>query len=283
MNGADYFLFFLGLIWVVVATVFDIRKREVPNWLNFSLILFALAFRYFYGVFNGINYFIYGGLGFILFFGLAHVFYYGRVFAGGDAKLLMGLGAVLPLFEGYAGNVKMLLYFIFVFMVLGSLYGLVYSLALAAGSFQKFAGEFKKQIFQKRRIFYFSTFFVILFGILAFYLGGISWLLPLILFLMPFLYIYAKSVEEVCMVAALSPLKVSEGDWLYQPIKIGNKMVYPRWEGLHAAEVQLIQTYGKKRILVKQGIPFIPAFLIAYLFFFCVFFFRVFSIDLNTF
>jgi hypothetical protein len=30
----------------------DLKKREVPNWLNFSLVVFALAYRAFYSVIN---------------------------------------------------------------------------------------------------------------------------------------------------------------------------------------------------------------------------------------
>jgi len=86
-----YFLFALAIIWTTFAAIQDIKTREVSNWLNFSLIAFALAYRAFYSISKkDPKFFILGVLGFIIFFILAHVFYYGRAFAGGDAKLLMG-------------------------------------------------------------------------------------------------------------------------------------------------------------------------------------------------
>jgi len=41
------FLIVLALVWVIFATIQDIRTREVANWLSFSLIIFALGFRFF--------------------------------------------------------------------------------------------------------------------------------------------------------------------------------------------------------------------------------------------
>jgi len=86
-----YFLFVLAFVWMIFAVVQDLKTREVANWLNFSLIGFALAYRAFYSSFTGEWMFLgFGFLGFLMFFILAHVFYYSKVFAGGDAKLLMG-------------------------------------------------------------------------------------------------------------------------------------------------------------------------------------------------
>lgn len=268
MIGADIFLFFLGLIWVAAASICDIRKREVPNWLNFSLILFALAFRYFYGVLNEFDYFLYGFLGFAFFFALAHLFYYGKVFAGGDAKLLMGLGVVLPMFSDYLVNFQMMLYFVLMFMIVGSVYGLFYSFVLVSLNVRRFAAEFREQFWKKLPLFYISLFFVVASLIFTLYAGGISWLLPVVLLFLPFLYVYAKSVEEACMVAALLPREVTEGDWLYEPLRVGGKIFVPRWEGLTKRQVEFVQRHGKRRILIKQGIPFVPAFFFAYLFFF---------------
>mgnify|MGYP001614646475 FL=1 len=93
-----YFLFLLGLLWCIFATVQDLRKREIANWLNFSMIIFALAYRAFYSIEarDGGDFFLFGLGGFGIFFLLANLLYYGRAFAGGDAKLLMGFGALLP-------------------------------------------------------------------------------------------------------------------------------------------------------------------------------------------
>src|SRR6056297_2108238 len=94
-----FLLLVLGLIWISFAVIQDIREREISNWLNFSLIIFALGFRFFYSLFElqDMSFFYQGGIGFGTFLVLGNLFYYSRMFAGGDAKLFMALGAVLPL------------------------------------------------------------------------------------------------------------------------------------------------------------------------------------------
>ena len=113
----DLFLLILGLIWLIVASIQDIKKREVANWLSFSLIAFALVYRAFYSVlFFDLWFFLYGLIGLILFVGLAYAFYYARIFAGGDAKLLMGLGAIL----GFATSLRenLIIFCVFIFLLL---------------------------------------------------------------------------------------------------------------------------------------------------------------------
>jgi len=125
-----YFLFGLAFIWMVFATVQDLKSREVANWLNFSLIGFALAYRAFYSAaFDKWEFFLFGILGFSVFFVLAHLMYYGKIFAGGDAKLLMALGVILP-FEKYRSLLFDGLGFIFVLFFVGAVYSLAYSVFL---------------------------------------------------------------------------------------------------------------------------------------------------------
>ncbi len=45
------FLSVLAFVWISFAVIFDLKKREIPNWLNFSLIIFAIGFRFFYSLF----------------------------------------------------------------------------------------------------------------------------------------------------------------------------------------------------------------------------------------
>jgi Flp pilus assembly protein protease CpaA len=46
------FLIVLAVVWIGAATICDLKSREVPNWINFSLIIFALGFRFFYSLFS---------------------------------------------------------------------------------------------------------------------------------------------------------------------------------------------------------------------------------------
>ncbi len=38
MEMGNYFLIVIAFIWILFAVVQDLRKREVANWVNFSLL-----------------------------------------------------------------------------------------------------------------------------------------------------------------------------------------------------------------------------------------------------
>jgi len=57
------------------------------------------------------------------------------------------------------------------------------------------------------------------------------------------------------------PSKLTEGDWIEQNVKIGKTTIKKSVHGLSLKEIKLLKKY-KKSILIKEGIPFTPAFLI---------------------
>ena len=263
------FLLILAGIYLAIASVCDLKKREVPNWLSFSLILFAMAYRAFYSAVNSDFYFfLYGLIGFAFFFVLAYAFYYARIFAGGDAKLLMALGSIMFFLQSFSDNLVVLIVFIFLLLFVGGIYGLIYSFALALKNKEKFGKEFLKQA-EKRKIMillWLTTAILILAA--SFYFSDFIILaLSFLIFIFPFLFVHAKAVEESCLIIEISSKKITVGDWLYEPVKIGRKVIKPDWEGLSEEEVGLIKKFGKKKIKVKYGIPFVPAFLFAFLIF----------------
>lgn len=265
MLAENWFLVVVALVWIIIAVVQDFRKREVANWLNFSLIAIALSYRAFVSVLLwNYWYFFYGLIGFGVFFLLANLFYYGRVFAGGDAKLLMSLGAVLPFSLSFFGNSQIFLYFIVLLMFGGSIYGLFYSIILSSKHKKQFSQEISKQ-FKKNKKFIkmFVVPSILLLIIILIIKQFLLIFFPLILILFPFLYIYAKSIEESCMIKSVPAKQLTIGDWLYKSVKIGKKTIKPNWEGLNEEELTILRK-TKKKILVKEGIPFTPSFLIAF-------------------
>ena len=262
----DWFLILIGLAWILVASAQDLRKREVWNWLSFSLIAIALVYRSFFAVYNSdLMFFIYGVLGLFIFVVLGYAMYYARVFAGGDAKLLFGLGAILPFSGSVISNLMVMGIFIVLLLFAGSLYGLIYSFFLVLGNRKSFSKEFSKQ-FRKHKVFAYLLFvisFVLI--ILPIMMSDIVFLLfPMIIFLLPVLFIYGKAIEESCMIQTLKSSQLTEGDWLYEKVKVGRKTIEPYWEGLTSEELKILRKF-KGKVKVKVGIPFVPGFLIAFI------------------
>lgn len=257
-----YFLFALALIWIVFAVVQDLKKREVANWLNFSLIGFALAYRAFYSAYSSEwMFFVYGLIGCGVFFAIANLLYYSRVFAGGDAKLLMGLGAILP-FENYLDLVYTGLGFIILLFLAGALYSLIYSIFIAYKNLEKFRKEFLSR-FKKLKIYLPVILIFVLISLLIVNDKVFWMLIYIILFAASLLFIYVKSLD-VCMIKLVNPAKLTEGDWLEKDVHIGNFIVKKSVHGLSLGDIMKLKKAGKK-VLIKEGIPFTPAFLIAFI------------------
>ena len=255
----------LMLIWLVFAVIQDLRTREIANWLNFSLIVFALGFRFFYELFSDINFvFFYQGLlGLGIFFVLGTLLYYGRIFAGGDAKLMMSLGSILPFSKSFFINLNIFALFFVLFLIFGMIYGVVFSVVLMLKNWNPFKQEFFKQFKKFRKI----ILIIFLIGLLFMGLGfrePLLFFFGFFIFVIPYLFIFAKSIDESCMIKKIKPKFLREGDWLYKDLKIGKTSIKATWEGLSKEQIKLIKK-KKIEILIKQGIAFAPVFLASFI------------------
>lgn len=266
INNENLFLIALGLIWIIGAVIQDIKRREVDNLWNFSLIGFALAYRLIVSVFNGDYWFFINGLlGLAIFLFLGNLFYYSRIFAGGDAKLLIALGAILPLDYNWISNFKIFGSFVLLFLVCGSIYVLIWSFVLIFRNWDKFKKEFVRQWKTYQKIFFIFLIFIIIFIVILFALSNIFLaLIGLVVLLFPILFVFARAVEESCMKKFVKPRNLTEGEWLYEDIVVAGKKIKANWEGVSKEELRLIKNKYKKSVLIKQGVPFTPSFLFAF-------------------
>lgn len=263
--GGEIFLIVLAFIWIGFATIQDLKTREVANWLSYSLIIFALGFRFFYSLFSaaGFNFFYQGLVGFGIFFVLGNLLYYGRMFAGGDAKLMIALGTVLPFAESFYSNLKFFAWFLFLFFFIGAVYGLVFSSILALRNFKKFSKEFSFQLTKNKK-------FVLLISVFALIITGLGFVEVIFIFsgilllIFPYLYLFGKALEKTHMIKKVKVNDLREGDWLNSDVKIGNKVIRASWEGLSKEDIRKIKKKFKE-VKIKQGIPFVPVFFISFL------------------
>ena len=279
---SDVLLAIISIIWVFVATMQDIKKREVANWLSFSLVIISLSFRAIASIISmNVQYFLWGIAATIIFFGIANLFYYSRIFAGGDAKLLIALGATFattpiftPILKGnilntpiFPFNVPFLFVFISNMLFVGSAYGLLFAVFLALKNFS----SFRKDCLRNGKRYLKGVVLFALLGMLLilanklFFADDSALLIAGILIIMfPFLFVFIKSVENACMIKLMKPSELTEGDWIVDEMKIGRRAIKPRFSGLDKNEI-LILKKRNKRVIIKQGIPFVPVFFIALL------------------
>ena len=108
--------------------------------------------------------------------------------------------------------------------------------------------------------------------LMLFYLAAIS-------ILTFYIWIAIKAVENACMLKYVKPQQLTEGDWIAKDIKIdGEYITGPKDLGIEKKKIsKLIALYKKgkvKKILIKEGIPFVPVFLISFLIVVLIYFWK---------
>jgi Ca2+/Na+ antiporter len=148
------------------------------------------------------------------------------------------------------------------FLVTGAFYGIILSAILGIRNRKKFVKEFSREFKEKKNYFYIGLILGIILVVLAFFETFFLYL-GILVFIAPYVYFSAKSIDEACMIKKIDTKILTEGDWLYKDVKIGRRLIKAKWSGLSNEEIAFIRK-KKKEILVRQGIPFSPVFLISY-------------------
>lgn len=265
---ADILLVILAFLGLSIASIADIKTREIPNWLNFSMIAIALAIRLMYSTLTTEwRYVLYGLLGFISMFLIGNLMYYTKQWGGGDSKLLFALGAIFatkPYFIKESPIPFLAVIFLSI-IVIGFFYSFIYSLILAFKNKTKFIKEIKDLIHEYRKIRFLSTTLAVLIAIsslfVQFYLKPLILSLAAIIIFSVYWIIFAKAVESACLTKFIPISKLTEGEWIVDE-KIRKKFKISKL-GIEKYQIEQLKKAKIKEILIKEGIPFAPSFLIA--------------------
>lgn len=260
------------LLWLFTASIFDIKTREVPDWLNFSLIAVGLSSRLIYSLVSwDYWYFIYGVIGLIIAFVIAIVMSYAKQWGDGDSKVLLGIGACLGFNYHFSifdfSNWPMLIYFLVNSLILGAIYGIFYAFVLGIIHRKRFVLEIRRW---DKRIFLFPLVFSLVFSIFSLFFSRPFNLLLLSLFLAAglgmYILIFIKIVEKACMYKYVKVGKLVPGDWAAEMIKRNGKLICNKKDVLDEKQIKLLKRFKVKIVLVKEGIPFVPSFLLGFIF-----------------
>ena len=83
----DIILILITLIALVIATITDIKKREVPDFLSYSLLSIVIFSKTLQALIEkSLIPVIYAIIGFAIYFILALIMYYTKQWGGGDGK-----------------------------------------------------------------------------------------------------------------------------------------------------------------------------------------------------
>ncbi len=279
----ELFAFLIVLFALLIGSYTDIKVREVPDWLSFFLIAAGFGIGIIKSVIDlSFSPLISSSIGFGIAFGISLLMFYTGQWGGGDAKILMGVGAVIGVTFDFQNIIPSLLTnfflsFIFNTIIVGAFYGLLWGIGLGIVNRKKLFLEIEQIFFSEKikKLRYFTAIacaiLVIVIFSLPFRAVRFSLItLVLIIFSTLYLWIYVKAVEKVCMVKKVTPSELTEGDWIIEDIIINKKFIAGKKDlGVSKEQIKELTSFFKegkiKHVTIKTGIPFIPSFLISLL------------------
>jgi Flp pilus assembly protein protease CpaA len=268
----------IALLYLIAGSISDLKTREVADWANYGLIALGIVANLILSLFFGNPSYILTSLfGFAVFLILSLILFYTGQWGGGDSKMLMGLGALYGLGFNWQDS-SFLISFLVNTLLAGAIYGIFWSALLSFKNRKKFMQQYKKISATKHIKFSKAVSLILLLcSLIIFFLFKenvirfLSVSLGIVIVFTLYLWIFIKSVENSCMFKYVTPDKLTEGDWIARDIKIGGKYITgPKDLGISKKQIQALKTLYKqnkvKKVLIKEGIPFVPSFLLGWIF-----------------
>jgi hypothetical protein len=294
LDALTLFVFTMCFLGLLLGSITDLKKREVPDLLNFGLIVFGFGIASITSlVFWSTTSILSALLGFVFCFLVSCIMFYTGQWGGGDAKMLMAIGALVGIPFSLLRSFLSLLFsnpssitlqdipslFLFLFMVIffGGIFGFCWLLVLIVRHWHQFVPAYLSALEERharRRRYIIYVLLLIFFGIALlvqdFALQILSAVSALLLFVLYHSFLVIKVVEQIAFVKRIPVSHVTEGDWVAVDVIVDGKTIVSK-KDLGMSREQLLELHHLARqgkisfVLVKYGIPFVPSFLIAFI------------------
>ncbi len=248
------------IILLIYSSIIDLKQKESPDWV-FFLIFFIGLFLNTYNSFITRNYSLLLNMliSIIISLIIGAILIYTKAWGMGDAKILIALSTIIPFskeifFNGF-------IFFLLLSIFTGSIYGLIYLYFLLI---------VKRNPYRYK---YLVILFLLLIGLILLFLYYLYLNLYLfliaviILFLALFLFsLLSKKIEKDLFITPKPLNKVVEGDWVYRDVRIKGKIFLRKGDLINSKHLKALKRrHFRGKIYVKEGIPFIPSFLLAFI------------------
>ncbi len=256
----------IAIVGGAICGLYDLKTTNMLDWLAIAMIISGLFLNAMETVITGsaapIIFSLSVAAAFFLFgFAMYKAGYWG----GGDGELLIAIGALVPVnpfavvplsIQGFSFSVN---FFINSFIV-GGIYSILYAGILAARD-RKIRKEFYKRVNEKKglvlTVFLIVSAFSLSFYSFPYYMHFSLFLLAL----MPILYLFAKSVEEIGFYRRIHVSELKVDDMIGEDLPdlgIFKKEI----RGLTEDEVKRIKKH-RRYVTLREGVRYSPVFVIS--------------------
>jgi Flp pilus assembly protein protease CpaA len=266
--------FGVGLLALMAASIFDIKTREVPDWLNFSLIAFAIGTSLVLSIYHGYPHiFLDSLLGLAVGLAIGLLMFYTGQWGGGDCKLIIGLSGIIGFsFSEFSQGIPLFLMFLVNILLVGAIYGLGFSIVKALTHYKDFKEAVEKRLRSKEVLVIRVALLIIAVGAFIFLVASKSLESALLfgfclsLFLFFYLWAFVSVVEKTCMIKKVRVGMLTDGDWVVGEVIKNKKVILkPSKTGITLKDIALLKKMNVREVTIKIGIPFVPSFLLAYI------------------
>ena len=270
----ELILFSLSFLLLLIGSLTDLKWREVPDFISFAGVALGLGINLIRSVFFwDYSFALQSVIGFAFFFALGCLLYYTAQWGGGDAKVLMALGALIG--AGWSFNGVFASFIVNVLFVT-AIYSLIWLSFLAIMNWKKVSSEarvlvrsFKYFKLTNSILYSFSTLVVILYLLESPFRFVALFALCSALFLF-YLSFFIRAIEVCCMQKYINVENLTEGDWIVKDVVIDSKRIAgPKDLGISKDSIRELLRLKKQNkidtVLIKIGVPLVPSFLLAWI------------------
>ncbi len=260
---------------LILGSITDLKKREVPDTLNYSLIALGITINLALSIIRSDYTLLLNSItGLAAGFAIGALFYYTGQWGGGDAKLVMGIGAVIGLNPlTIFTTLPTFILFILTSLVVGAIYGAIWLSILAIKHKKEFKKEYQKILKTNKtkktyKIILLVCALILLIGVLI----NIDYKIIIfgyftLIFLTISLYAkdFLKAIENSVLIKKIKINDLTEGDWILDEFQFKQKHINTDKTGITQEDIATLKQNGIKTIRVREGIPFVPSFFFAYI------------------
>lgn len=252
----------LAFVVLIIASINDLKIREVPDYLSYMLLVIAIILRLMWFVADkNLNIIVWAPVSFSLLFLFSYMMYRAGQWGGGDVKVMMGLSVLLAWFP-WESTFPFFVDFFLNSLIVGAFYGLIAVCIIGLLNWNKL----REQLLTIDYVILPAIFIAVLI---------VFKLMPLIFAILTALIIvavgmfrYFKIIESNFLHKDIDVEKLTEGDWLLHDVRLaGKNVVKKRDVGLLTEDLKKLVALKRKgklnKVSIKVGIPFVPAFLMA--------------------
>ncbi len=249
----QFFLLGITTLAILLATISDLKTFEIPDSISYFLIIFGISAQVLLATtsksFSPISAL---GTSLIIALIIATLLFVSGQWGGGDAKLLVGVAAMLPTY--HTTQIPFILTFTINLFLLGGVYSILIMAYLTVKNWNKLI-KIAPKVKSLLKISLLSIIIPIIIK------NPLLFILPIFAIGISLTYL-AIIIQKHLFIKKIKPSQLTEGDWLTKDLKIGNKLIYKvRKTGVFEEDIKKIQKEYKKLIEIKTGIAFGPSFL----------------------